>query len=162
MNIDGWDSDNEGYTHVKKQSQIHRKNFMKSKDFLLNWEIMIRGFLYPHEMSIQVRLANFKGIEDTEVDGEDSITENEISLLQMMIIPERSTFSTVFKATEIVFSILSSFFYTFLSGFSSHDMWGKVVIIEGLTEFFFGLCMVKKFFTEYTPEGQQAPVKNFV
>lgn len=78
----------------------------------------------------------------------------------MMIISEKSKFSSRFMAAEVVICIISSFVYAWFSAFAVPEIKSTIFIIEALIESFFALSMLKVFFTDFTPEGQHMPNRN--
>jgi hypothetical protein len=75
------------------------------------------GFLLPCEMTEAMWFSNVMDTkeEDTNI---NIIDENDLSLLQLMIINEKSAFSTMFVAAEVMMCVISSFIYAWLAAFS--------------------------------------------
>ena len=81
-------------------------------------------------------------------------------MVQLLIISEKGKFSTHFVTVELLMSIISSFIYAWLSAFAKPEYYSTIYVLESLMEAFFFLSILKRFFTDFTPDGQHMPNRN--
>ena len=75
----------------------------------------------------------------------------------MIVISEKGKFSSHFMAIEVVLCIVCSFIYAWFSAFAKPEYYSSIYIFEALMEAFFFASMLKRFITDFTPEGHHMP-----
>jgi hypothetical protein len=81
-------------------------------------------------------------------------------MYEMCVICEHSTFSMVWGYLELIACILSSYLYAYLAATYWEEVAYEIKKLELFFDVFFGLDILKKFFTDYTPIGETVPKKD--
>ena len=140
-----------------------------------------RGFITPKEFELKdvsrfVKQSIYQLNPGTPYPGEDS-SDNDtpgqddkfdikklnfeaVDWSALLVFDEKSKFSTYWNGIDIFTCIFSSYFYAYLGCFGKDAINAQVEVLIYVFEAIFVFSLLKRFITDFTPDGEQTPVTN--
>lgn len=158
IQIEKWRSSNIPEKEIKKNILQLKTNVLRMDLAEERYHLRKRGFLMSEEVDPDKKL-NYAYSANEETANSIEQDQEQLEILKLIVISEKSKFSQVWGIVEIGLSCVSVFFYGWMAAFYSDEIYHTSRIYELSIESFFFLNMIKKGFTDYTPEGSTAPVR---
>ena len=128
------------------------ENFIQEQERMQDTEIQDKKILE----------ADYDVAGDNDSKAFENQAEEDISLSEILMISRVGKCYSCFAIVDSLASVLSSYFYSWLTCYGDHYEYETVDLVVIIIEIFFLVNMLVKFITDYTEEGEKFPVKDWI